>query len=94
MTLEALKLLTDITSDRSFETEISREHEEAISAVQLYAATLACRGLSSEASAVLRHLTRQGSLTGIRISRGPELMGRQEFIESYIHDPETLMRDL
>ena len=94
MTLEALKLLTDITSDRSFETEISREHEEAISAVQLYAATLAYRGLTSEASAALRHLTRQGSLTGIRLSREPGLVERQEFIESNLHDPETLMRDL
>ena len=39
-------------------------------------------------------LTRQGSLTGIRISREPELLERQAFIESYLHDPETLMRDL
>ena len=94
MTMEASKLLTEITSDRSFKTEISREHEEAIRAVQLYAATLAYRGLSSEASAVLGRLTRQGSLTGIRISREPELLERQAFIESYLHDPETLMRDL
>lgn len=94
MTLDASKLLTEITSDRSFETEISREDQEAIHAVQLYAATLACQGLTSEASAALRHLTREGSVTGTRISQESELAERQAFIESYLHDPETLVRDL
>lgn len=90
----ALQQFAEITEQSLLSTAISPQHPEAISAIQTYAACLACAGNHSAATQLLAQLTEKGAETETRISADAGLRERQEFIETHLHRTADLVEYL